>query len=162
MDWDKTEERLQTLLQAGRHSELRGALMMLNEVDIAKFMEGLDKEKLLLVFRRQRHAHPFCVGRAAFPNIHRNIEHLAGDDANQLRLRKPPLHMEPAQHAHPGFGLVVLHEPAGDPGFEEVLLVVGLHEVSAGVAEHLWFEDEKAFYFCCYYVHCLRLETQRH
>lgn len=51
MDWDKTEERLQTLLQAGRHSELRGALMMLNEVDIAKFMEGLDKEKLLLVFR---------------------------------------------------------------------------------------------------------------
>lgn len=51
MDWDKTEERLQSMLNAGRHSELRGALMMLNEVDIAKFMEGLDREKLLLVFR---------------------------------------------------------------------------------------------------------------
>lgn len=51
MDWDKTEERLVSMLNAGRHSELRGALMMLNEVDIAKFMEGLDREKLLLVFR---------------------------------------------------------------------------------------------------------------
>ena len=51
MDWEKTEERLNKLLDSGRHSELRGALMMLNEVDIAKFMEGLDKEKLLLVFR---------------------------------------------------------------------------------------------------------------
>ena len=51
LDWEKTEERLNKLLDSGRHSELRGALMMLNEVDIAKFMEGLDKEKLLLVFR---------------------------------------------------------------------------------------------------------------
>jgi len=51
LDWEKTKERLERLLASGRHSELRGALTMLNEVDIAKFMEGLDREKLLLVFR---------------------------------------------------------------------------------------------------------------
>ena len=51
MDWEKSRERLLNLLQNNRLSELRGALMMLNEVDIAHFMEELDKEKLLIVFR---------------------------------------------------------------------------------------------------------------
>ena len=51
MDWEIMEQRLMNLLNGGKHSELRGALMMLNEVDIAHFMEGLDREKLLLTFR---------------------------------------------------------------------------------------------------------------
>ena len=51
MDWEIVEQRLMNLLNGGKHSELRGALMMLNEVDIARFMETLDKEKLLLTFR---------------------------------------------------------------------------------------------------------------
>ena len=51
MDWEIVEQRLLNLLSSGKHSELRGALMMLNEVDIARFMETLDKEKLLLTFR---------------------------------------------------------------------------------------------------------------
>ncbi len=51
MDWEIVEQRLLNLLNNGKHSELRGALMMLNEVDIARFMESLDKEKLLLTFR---------------------------------------------------------------------------------------------------------------
>ena len=51
MEWEKVQERLNALLNANRHSELRGALMMLNPVDIAQFMEELDREKLLLVFR---------------------------------------------------------------------------------------------------------------
>ncbi len=51
MEWEKMVERLTALLNNGKHSELRGALMMLNEVDIAHFMESLDKEKLLLCFR---------------------------------------------------------------------------------------------------------------
>ena len=38
MEWEKMVERLTALLNAGKHSELRGALMMLNEVDIAHFM----------------------------------------------------------------------------------------------------------------------------
>ena len=51
MEWEKMVERLTALLNTGKHSELRGALMMLNEVDIAHFMESLDREKLLLCFR---------------------------------------------------------------------------------------------------------------
>ena len=51
MEWEKVQERLNALLNANRHSELRGALMMLNPVDIAQFMEELDRDKLLLVFR---------------------------------------------------------------------------------------------------------------
>ena len=51
MEWEAIEKRLNMLLEKGRHGELRGAMMMLNEVDIAQYMETLDKEKLLLVFR---------------------------------------------------------------------------------------------------------------
>ena len=51
MEWEAIQNRLNMLLEKGRHGELRGAMMMLNEVDIAQYMEGLDKEKLLLVFR---------------------------------------------------------------------------------------------------------------
>lgn len=51
LEWEKVQERLLALLNSNRHSELRGALMMLNPVDIAQFMEELDRDKLLLVFR---------------------------------------------------------------------------------------------------------------
>ena len=51
MEWEAIQKRLNDLLEKGRHGELRGAMMMLNEVDIAQYMETLDKEKLLLVFR---------------------------------------------------------------------------------------------------------------
>ena len=51
MEWEAIEKRLNDLLEKGRHGELRGAMMMLNEVDIAQYMENLDKDKLLLVFR---------------------------------------------------------------------------------------------------------------
>ena len=51
MDWEIVETRLNRLLENGRHSELRGALLMLNEVDIAQYMEELPRDKLLMVFR---------------------------------------------------------------------------------------------------------------
>ena len=51
MDYEMIEQRLMSLLESGKLSELRGALRMLNEVDIAHFMENLDKEKLVVVFR---------------------------------------------------------------------------------------------------------------
>ena len=51
MEWSAIEKRLNDLLEKGRHGELRGAMMMLNEVDVAQYMETLDKDKLLLVFR---------------------------------------------------------------------------------------------------------------
>lgn len=51
MNWEQIEEKLDHLLAESRHGQLRGALMMLNPVDIAGYMTKLDKEKLLLLFR---------------------------------------------------------------------------------------------------------------
>lgn len=51
MEFEKMKSRLDHLLESQRHGELRGALMMLNEVDIAEYMQTLDKDKLLMVFR---------------------------------------------------------------------------------------------------------------
>ncbi|MDI9519677.1 MAG: magnesium transporter [Bacillota bacterium] len=51
MDWEQIEVKLDQLMAESRHGQLRGALMMLNPVDIAGYMKKLDKEKLLLLFR---------------------------------------------------------------------------------------------------------------
>lgn len=51
MDFDRIKSRLDALLEAGRKAELRGALNMLNEVDIAEYLETLDNENVLRVFR---------------------------------------------------------------------------------------------------------------
>ncbi len=51
MDWSIIQGRLEQLVASNRHGELRGALSVLNPVDIAQFMETLDPEKLLMVFR---------------------------------------------------------------------------------------------------------------
>ncbi len=51
MDFEKICERLDALVASGRKSEVRGALSMLNEVDIAEYMGTLDKDKVLMVFR---------------------------------------------------------------------------------------------------------------
>ena len=44
-------KELNDLLESGKLSEFRNALIELNEVDIAQYMEELDGNRLLLVFR---------------------------------------------------------------------------------------------------------------
>ena len=51
MDFETIRSRLDALVESGRKGELRGALTMLNEVDIAEYLETLDNEKVLMVFR---------------------------------------------------------------------------------------------------------------
>lgn len=51
MEWEKVKARLDSLLAQGQHGLLRGALMVLNPVDVANYMVDLDAEKLLLLFR---------------------------------------------------------------------------------------------------------------
>ena len=51
MDFEKFKPRLDALVAAGKKAELRGALGMLNEVDIAEYLETLDNERVLMVFR---------------------------------------------------------------------------------------------------------------
>ena len=51
MDFERICVKLNALLDAGKKAELRGALNMLNEVDIAEYLQTLDNDKMLLVFR---------------------------------------------------------------------------------------------------------------
>ena len=51
MDFERIKLKLNALLDAGKKAELRGALNMLNEVDIADYLETLDNDKMLMVFR---------------------------------------------------------------------------------------------------------------
>ena len=51
MDWERIQETLDNLMEQKRHGQLRGALMMINPVDIAEYMKKLDRENLLLLFR---------------------------------------------------------------------------------------------------------------
>lgn len=51
MEWEKISESLDLLLASGRTTELRGALRMLNPVDIATYLETLKDSQLLRVFR---------------------------------------------------------------------------------------------------------------
>lgn len=51
MDFEQITERLNEMLAAGHHSQMRGALMMLNSADIAQYLQTLDREQMLLVYR---------------------------------------------------------------------------------------------------------------
>jgi len=51
VNWEKNKSTLDSLLAAGKNSELRGALMMLNVVDIAEYMTTLETDKMLRLYR---------------------------------------------------------------------------------------------------------------
>ena len=51
MDWETVKARLDQLLEADKRVELRGALRMLNRVDVAQYLSSLDTEQMLKVFR---------------------------------------------------------------------------------------------------------------
>lgn len=51
MDFELIREKLDKMLEAGRHTEMRGALTMLNYVDIAEYIQELPRDKMLIVFR---------------------------------------------------------------------------------------------------------------
>ena len=43
MDFERIKAKLDALLDAGRKAELRGALTMLNEVDIAEYLQTVER-----------------------------------------------------------------------------------------------------------------------
>jgi len=47
----KMKEELLTLIEQGKYANVRKEIVEMNEVDIAQFLEELDKQKLLVVFR---------------------------------------------------------------------------------------------------------------
>ena len=52
------------------------------------------------------------------------------------------LEMQAAQHTAGGAALVVLHEFLVDAGCRELVLLIGLHEIAAVIAEHLRLNDD--------------------
>ncbi|MBE5792600.1 MAG: magnesium transporter [Clostridiales bacterium] len=51
MEWEKILDRLNGFVETNKLSELRGALMIMNVVDIAEFLSSLESDKMLKVFR---------------------------------------------------------------------------------------------------------------
>ena len=51
MNWEDNKRTLDNFLNDNRKSELRGALMMLNVVDIAEYLDSLEIDRMLKVFR---------------------------------------------------------------------------------------------------------------
>lgn len=51
MDLERIFERLNGFVEASKYNELRGALTIMNEVDIAGFLSSLESDKMLKVFR---------------------------------------------------------------------------------------------------------------
>ena len=51
MEWEKVIARLKGFIEANKYNELRGALTIMNVVDIAEFLATLESDKMLKVFR---------------------------------------------------------------------------------------------------------------
>ena len=103
--------------------------------------EALRDVEHLLVLLGKGHAHPLAEGGAVGAAVHGHIEHLALGHAHQLALRVLLLEVQAAQHAAGGAALVVLHEFLIDAGFGKLILLIGLHKITAVVAEHLRLND---------------------
>jgi hypothetical protein len=104
--------------------------------------EALGDPELPLVLGGQHVALPLPERGRAAPQVHRHVEDLALDDANQLPLWKRQLVVKAAQHPARRPAVVVLHEGHGaGERLRERPLVVALEEEAAGVAEHLRLDD---------------------
>jgi predicted hotdog family 3-hydroxylacyl-ACP dehydratase len=75
-------------------------------------------------------------------NIHRHIEHRAGDDPHQLALRLLDLVVQAPQNALTAAALVVLNEGFFHAGGGKKVGLPGLEEVAAAVAQHLGFDHQ--------------------
>src|SRR5207245_9875925 len=84
---------------------------------------------------------PTKIRRAA-ADVRRDIEDLAGDDADELALRPADLIMQPAQHAPPRARVIVLDEARADSRALELPLVPALIEEPARVAENAGLDEQ--------------------
>src|SRR5437868_8884407 len=101
-------------------------------------------EDLPEVVRAERRSHPPAEGLRARPDVHRHVEDLALDGADQLSLRLAALRVQAAQRPLRGSRLVVLHEVVRDPALAIFGGVEGLEEEAARVVEHLGLDQQHA------------------
>ena len=74
--------------------------------------------------------------------VHGYVVHFALGHPHQLALGVVLLEMQAPQHAPGGAALVVLHELFVNACCGELVLLVGLHEIAAVIAEHLRLNDD--------------------
>src|SRR5438552_2773135 len=101
-------------------------------------------------------AFPSTEPRRAAPDIHRHIENLPGDDADELALRPADLVVQPAQHALLRARVIVLNEVRTDSRALELPLVPAFEEESARVAEHSGLKEEHIGESCRNDLHAAR------
>ena len=95
----------------------------------------------VMVFIGQRDARPSTECRRAAPDIDGDVEHRAGDHADQFSLGVLNLVMQPAQSVFGGAAVVVLHKLRVASGGGKLALLPGLEEKSACIAEDSWTNE---------------------
>ena len=116
-------------------------------------LPGESKTKLSL---EQRSIHPFLAEYDYQLVFERDVEHGAGDDAHQLRLRVGRgLEVKSAQDSEAGARFVVLNPVAVDSGFAVFRFVPGFKEVAARIAEKFRFDDFHFREFRFNHIHCV-------
>ena len=98
----------------------------------------------LFVLGGKGHTHPLAKGFAVGAAVHGNVVHFAHGHTHQLALGMVLLEMQAAQHAAGGAALVVLHELLVDAGSSKLILLVGLHKITAVIAKHGRFDHNNA------------------
>ncbi len=87
---------------------------------------------------------PLSEGGRTAAEVKRDIENLAGDDADELSLGLANLIMQAADDIFFGIGMIVLHERLWNAEFGKRALVVAFQKEAAVVAEHARFEEQKS------------------
>ena len=95
-------------------------------------------------------AGPFSEGGAVRAAVDSDVKYFSAGDADKLPLRMVFLEMEAAQHALGGGAFVVLDKFTGDAGFFEEILLIGFHEVAAGIAMDIGINDDDAGNLGCF------------
>ena len=119
-------------------------------------------EELTVVVFRQLHGHVLSVGRRAFPDVHRHVQHGALYHAYQFCLREGRLlEMQAAYHSVARLALVVLDEVHVRYLFLELSFGERLEEVPPVVLEDARLDDHRAVYRCLDYFHVCPFDTAR-
>ena len=109
--------------------------------------KALRDEELPVVFPGELAGHVLSKPGRAPADIHRHIQHAAGNHPHQFALGAGPfLEMQAPQHAVPAFALVVLDKldvPAN--GLVKVPLAPAFHKIAPLISKHPGLENEKVW-----------------
>ena len=109
--------------------------------------KALRDEELPVIFPGELAGHILSKPGRAPADIHRHIQHAAGNHPHQLALGAGPfLEMQPPQHAVSAFALVVLDKlDVPSNGLVKVPLAPAFHKIAPLISKHPGLENEKVW-----------------